>query len=485
MIFRPALFLCLALFASGLPAAAPNVLFIMADDYRPEMSGLGSVAITPHLDRLAKRSLTFQRAYCQQAVCNPSRSSMLTGLRPDTTRIWNNSTHFRDLNPDAPTIPGWFKQHGYATHCVGKIFHNWHTKVKGDRASWSADEFLHYANHGNDLPEVKGDLPANQTTLTPLRYGETSMCECRAVPDEAYYDGRVAAEAVKTMAALGDKPFFLAVGFWKPHAPFNAPKKYWDMYDRKNLPALNANKPSGAPELAFHKSTEILGRGGKDSQLTAEQMAEMRHGYFANISYLDAQLGKVLDALEKHPNGANTVITFVGDHGYHIGEHSLWGKTSNFEYDAHVPFLVAAPNMIAAGQKTQALAELVDLFPTLTSICGLPTPRGLDGSDLSPVLKDAAREVDAAAFTQHPRPAYYDREPSGRPSHMGYSVRTHEVRYTEWRDWESGEVTARELYAHPSDEAELTNAIDDPKLQEAQKRAETLLQKQFPQQSHP
>ena len=477
-----ALCIILTLLSSiSLAKEKPNVLFIMADDFRPELASYGSPAITPNLDRLAKKSMKFERAYCQQAVCNPSRSSMLTGLRPDTTKIWNNSTHFREPNPNVETIPGWFKKQGYETRCVGKIFHNWHTTVKGDRPSWSADEYLHYANHGDDLAEVKGTLPENKTTLTPLSYGATVMCECRDVPDEAYYDGRVAAKAVETLGQLNDGPFFLAVGFWKPHAPFNAPKKYWDMYDRSQLPPLNAARPQGAPEIAFHQSTEILRRAeNKNFQPTSEQAAEMRHGYFANISYLDAQLGKVLDALEKQPSADNTVITFVGDHGYHIGEHSLWGKTSNFEYDAHVPMFVAFPGMLTAGSSTKALAELVDLFPTLNELCGLKAVPGLEGSSLVPVLMNPSVAVDNAAFTQHPRPAYFDREPSKKPSHMGYSVRTDKVRYTEWRDWQTGEVSARELYRHPEDEAEMINAIESEEAKEALEEAESLLRKQFP-----
>lgn len=475
----------LILLVCGTAAASrPNVLFIMSDDHRPELASYGSAAITPHLDRLAQRSLQFQRAYCQQAVCNPSRSSMLTGRRPDTLRLWNNGTHFRELNPDVTTLPLWFKEQGYATHCVGKIFHNWHTKEKGDRRSWSSDEFLHYHNHGADLPEVKGELPPNHATLTPVMYGDVPMCEARYVPDEAYFDGRVAAEAVKRLSNLKpDEPFFLAVGFWKPHAPFNAPKKYWDLYQRDKLPALNPSRPESAPEIAFHKSTEILSRGKKPFVPTEEQAAEMRHGYFANISYLDAQLGKVLDALEQHPAGKNTIIVFAGDHGYHIGEHGLWGKTSNFEHDAHVPMFISAPGAPGNGKTTNALAELVDLFPTLVDLCELPMPSGLDGTSLAALMQKPNAAPDAAAFTQHPRPAYFDREPSKTPSHMGYSVRTARVRYTEWRDWKTGETTARELYDHQEDPQELNNAVDDPALAPEQSEAEKLLRKQFPVQA--
>jgi len=472
----PALFMVASACVAG-----PNVLFIMTDDFRPELASYGSPAITPNLDRLAKKSVQFQRAYCQQAVCNPSRSSMLTGRRPDTLKLWNNGTHFRELNPDVTTLPLWFKEHGYTTRCVGKIFHNWHTAEKGDRRSWSADEFLHYANHGADTPQVTGKLPPNHITEPSLRnYGDVPLCECRDVPDEAYFDGRVAAEAVKVLAEVKDRPFFLAVGFWKPHAPFNAPKKYWDLYDRVKLPPLNPARPEKAPELAFHQSTEILGPVKDQVQPTPAQAAEMRHGYFANISYLDAQLGKVLDALEKSGVANNTVITFVGDHGYHLGEHTLWGKTSNFEYDARVPFMIGRADGKNAGTQTDSFAELVDLFPTLVDLCGLPMPEGLDGDSLAPVVADPSRSVKAAAYTQHPRPAYFDREPEKRPKAMGYSVRNENVRYTEWRDWNSGDVIAKELYDHRDDPKELKNHAEDPSWTEIQRLAARQLVHKFP-----
>lgn len=485
-MLRFSLYLLALVAVSAFAADKPktNVLFIMADDYRPELASYGSVALTPNLDRLAKRSVQFNNAYCQQAVCNPSRSSMLTGKRPDTLRIWNNSVHFRELNPDVTTLPLWFKEHGYVTRDSGKIFHNWHTKEKGDARSWSAPEFLHYANHGNDKPQVEGGQVPPDLAKTLLGGYEKHICECRDVPDEAYYDGRVAADAVKVMAEVKDKPFFLAVGFWKPHAPFNAPKKYWDMYQRDKLPVLNPARPEGAPEVAFHLSTEILGPVKQQKPLTPEQIAEMRHGYFANISYLDAQLGKVLDALEKNGLADNTIITFAGDHGYHIGEHTLWGKTSNFEYDAHVPLLISAPGM-KAGVKTNSLAELLDLFPTLVDLCALPMPEGLEGKSLAPVLRDPAAVVHQGAFTQHPRPAYYDREPGGQPTTMGCSVRTASVRYTEWRDWKTGAVVASELYDAAKDSAELRNAVDDPALKDPQAEAAALLKQRFPVTPHP
>src|SRR5262245_554388 len=260
----------------------PNVLFVVADDLRAELRCYGSAAKTPNLDALAARGVRFERAYCQQALCNPSRSSFLTGRRPDTLHLWSNGTHFREKYPDVLTLPQWFLKAGYETRNVGKIFHNWHTKTKGDRQSWSADEFLHYATHGDDTPQVKGKLPPNLARSIGRDYGKVPMCERRDVPDEAYFDGRVAAEAVKVLAAVKDKPFFLAVGFWKPHAPFNAPKRYWDRYDPKTLPKLDPARPKDAPALAFHDSTEVLGIKPDRITPTAAQIAEMRHGYFAN-----------------------------------------------------------------------------------------------------------------------------------------------------------------------------------------------------------
>jgi iduronate 2-sulfatase len=479
------LLLCLSwgwIFPAESPAAdRPNVLLLVADDLRAELATYDSPAITPHLQRLAQQSLQFDRAYCQQAVCNPSRSSFLTGRRPDSLRIWNNGTHFRELNPGIITLPQWFKEQGYTTRCVGKIFHNWHTAVHGDRMSWSADEFLHYANHGDDVAQVTGELPPNRaTTTTGFGYANTGICECRDVPDEAYFDGRVAAEAVRVLEEVKSGPFFLAVGFWKPHAQFNAPQRYWDLYDRSQLPPLNPSRPAGAPELAFHESTEVLGPVDKQHQPTPAEAAEMRHGYFANISYMDAQLGKVLEALAASGVAERTIVIFLSDHGYHLGEHTLWGKTSNFELDARVPLLIHRPGLPSAGQRTQSLAELIDLFPTLTDLCGLPQPAGLEGRSLLPVLENPAVEVKEAAYTQHPRPAYFDRTPTRQPAAMGVSVRTRQARYTEWRDWQTGSVLARELYADDDEPAETRNLADTPAAAELQAAATQLLWQQFP-----
>lgn len=453
-----------------------NVLFIMADDLRVELGCYGSQALTPNLDRLAARGMRFDRAYCQQALCNPSRSSMLCGRRPDALGLWINGTHFRELNPQVVTLPEFFQQHGYVTRDVGKIFHNWHTKAHGDRQSWSAPEFMHYANHGDDKPQIDGTPPANQATAP--------KCERLDVPDAAYFDGRVADEAVRVLNELGpnkEQPFFLAVGFWKPHAPFNAPAKYWDLYDRAKLPTLDPRRPAGAPDVAFHDGREIRGIPPNQVTFTSDQAAEIRHGYYAGTSFMDAQVGKVLAALDAQGLRDSTLIVFCADHGYHLGEHDLWCKTSCFELDARVPLIIAPPKFERGGTASTSLVELLDMYPTLIDLCGLPTTVGeLDGRSLRALIDDPTKQVKEAAFTQHPRPSYPDRTERGVPEAMGYSVRTARVRYTEWRRWETGEVVAAELYEHTTDPTEMKNALSAPSNAEALEEAKKLLHAQFP-----
>ncbi len=455
-------------------AAPPNILFIAADDLRNDLGCYGDKLVkTPNLDRLARRSVVFERAYCQQAVCNPSRASLMTGRRPDTLRVWDLPTHFRSTMPDVVTLPQHFKQHGYFAQNIGKIFHNWIHEVQGDPASWSVPATMHFANHGADKPVMDGPLPPN--------LANDPKCEQRDVPDEAYFDGRVAKLAVEALHERKAKaePFFLAVGFWKPHSPFNAPKRYWDWYRREEIPMpKNPEWPTDAPRVAWHDGRELLGFGAKARQVTSEAIREMRHGYLANISYMDAQIGKVLDELDRLQLTDKTIIVFWSDHGYHLGEQTLFAKTSNFELDARVPLLIAGPGIKAA--KTTALAELLDLYPTLTELCALPRPASVDGVSLVPVLRDPQASVRKAALTQHPRPAYYDREPSKTPTTMGYSVRSERFRYTEWRDWKSGETVARELYDHTADPDETRNVADDPKLAAELKTASALLQQFSP-----
>ncbi|QDV22394.1 sulfatase [Aureliella helgolandensis] len=446
-------------------ADRPNVLFIAADDLRNDLGCLGNEEVlTPHLDRLAEQGRLFKHAYCQQAVCNPSRASLMTGLRPDTLGIWDLPTHFRDVRPQVVTLPQHFMQHGYFTQNVGKIYHNWIHDLQGDPASWSVPAAMHFANHGSDTPQVTGELPPNLAS--------DLKCECRDVPDDAYFDGRVADLAIQALQQrqASSTPFFLAVGFWKPHSPFNAPKKYWDLYDRSQLsPPANPEWPTDAPRIAWHNSREILGR--KEPRVLDEaSVMEMRHGYLAAISYMDAQVGRVLDELERLDLRKNTIVVFWSDHGYHLGEQTLWAKTSNFELDAAVPLMIATPEMHAAGTATGSLAELLDMYPTLIDLCGLPAVPDLEGKSLKPILENPQATVRSAAFTQHPRPAYYDEQPEV----MGRSVRTARYRYTEWRDFTSGDLMATELYDHETDPLETINVAALPEYQQAIRECQQL-----------
>jgi iduronate 2-sulfatase len=434
----------------------PNVLFIAVDDLRAELGCYADTIIkSPNIDRLAQRGTLFTRAYCQQAVCNPSRASLLTGLRPDTIRVWDLPTHFRQNRPDAVTLPQLFKQNGYHTQNIGKIFHNWRQDAyKGDPASWSVPAVMHYANHGDDRALVDGEVPPNLSSVPKT--------EMRDVPDEAYFDGRIAALAVEALRELQDRPFFLAVGFWKPHAQFNAPKRYWDLYRRSDIkPPVNPTPPIDVPPIAMHDCREIL-RAFKDrpgGRPTAAETLALRHGYYAATSYVDAQVGKLLDELDRLKLGDKTIVVFWSDHGYHLGEHALWAKTSNFELDARVPLIIATPNH-PRGQRTDALVELLDLYPTLADLCGLQAPANLEGTSLRPLLDDPTSTVKSAAITQHPRPAYYSEEEPLEA--MGYSMRTDRYRYTEWRDVRDGHVLARELYDHRDDPGETVNLAGQP-----------------------
>jgi len=440
---------------ASLPASdkRTNVLFIAVDDMRVDLGCYGQHQIqSPHIDALAARGLRFDKAYCQQAVCNPSRASLLTGLRLDTLGIWDLPTHFRERVPGVVTLPQMFKNNGYFTQNIGKIFHNWRQeKFRGDAASWSVPAEMHYASHGMDKPQTPGEAPPSQI--------HTPKTEMRDVPDSAYFDGRIADKAVAALREMKGRPFFLAVGFWKPHSPFNAPKKYWDLYDREQIePPSNPLPPKNVPSVALHDSREIL-RAFADrpeKRPTAEETLTLRHGYYAAISYVDAQIGKVLTELDRQGLRENTIVVLWSDHGYHLGEHSLWAKTSNFELDARVPLIIALPGKKSVGV-ARSVVELLDLYPTLADLCELSPPKNLQGVSLRPILEDPSASVKPGALTQHPRPAY---PAAGKdPAVMGYSYRSPRYRFTQWRDFQTGETVAEELYDHQADPQESINQI--------------------------
>jgi len=459
-------FVSLLAFCWPLPhayAARPNVLFIAVDDMKVELNCYGQQhVISPNIDRLAAQGTLFERAYCQQSVCNPSRASVMTGLRPDTLKVWDLPTHFRTHHPDLVPLPQLFMKNGYFARGIGKIFHNWRQdEWKGDEVSWSVPSFLHYATHGADKPMIGGQLPPN--TASGKRGSES-----RDVPDNAYYDGRIAEKAIGALRELKKQrpPFFLAVGFWKPHLPFNAPKKYWDMYDREKVPLPKVlTPPKDVPQIALTKD-RIDGKRDRDL------LRELNHGHLAAITYLDAQIGKVLKELDALDLRQNTIIVFWSDHGLHLGEHGLLRKTTVFDVDARVPMIISAPGH-RNGQKTKSLVELLDIYPTLADLCGLQPPGNLEGSSLVPVLRHPSATVKPVALTQTPRPNY----PRGKmPKIMGYSIRAERFRYTEWREFETGKVMARELYDHSSDPGETVNVAGAKKFASERKRLGKLLQ---------
>lgn len=454
--------------------SALNLLFIAVDDLRTALHCYGDPnALTPNLDRLAARGMVFQHAYCQQAVCNPSRASLMTGLRPDTLKVWDlkahfrhevppelaalpqftTGTHFRAAVPDVVTLPQYFKQHGYHTRSVGKIYHG--SPDVQDPESWSAPEVLNVVWKRSDYL-----LPENQAEPGDRWPGpKMAATEAADVPDNAYVDGQVTDAALDILAEIKDRPFFLAVGYHKPHLPFSAPRQYWDLYDPEQItPPDHPEKPSGIPDFAWHASKEL--RGYTDipdhGPLPDALIRKLRHGYYACVSYIDAQVGRLLDALDAHDLTENTIVILWGDHGYHLGEKALWCKTTNYELDTRAPLILAAPGY-AAGV-SPALVEFVDIYPTLADCCGLPPRPDLEGISLRPLLDRPDRDWKRAAFSQFPRPWAYQ----GAPEVMGYTLRTAHFRYTEWVAFRTGATLAQELYDHQRDSAEIHNVVGDP-----------------------
>ena len=435
-----------------------NVLFIAIDDLRPALGCFGdSAARTPNIDRLARRGTVFTRAYCQQAVCSPSRLSLITGRRPDTTRVWDLKTHFREAIPDVVTLPQHFKNHGYHTRAIGKVYHG-NGKPSKDPPSWS-EKPLHDSSRN---PSLRYATPANLAGKGLKR----AASESADVPDDTYIDGLVCNAALAALDTFkrGEDPFFLAVGFRKPHLPFCAPKRYWDLHQRDSIPApASSTHPLGAPELGIRSWVELEGYTDipNSGKITAAKAQELRHGYYACVSYIDALTGRLLQRLDQLGLADNTVICLWGDHGFHLGEQGLWTKANNYELSTRAPLIVAVPGQSNPGSKTDALVEFVDIYPALAEICGLSEPQGVEGISFRPLLDEPDRPWKTAAFSQYPRALKGNRH-RGRGDIMGYAIRTDRFRYVEWRDSKSGAITARELYDHESDPGEMKNLADRP-----------------------
>nr|MBI1228982.1 sulfatase-like hydrolase/transferase [Cytophagales bacterium] len=447
-----------------------NILFIAVDDLRPELGCYGENHIhSPNIDRLARRSVLFERAYCQQSVCSPSRTSVMTGLRPDITGIYDLQTHFRDVVPNVVTLPQHFLQHGYHTEFWGKIYH----AALLDSASWSVG--------GNDQDRrIEPQWPMENwrayaldtsNAIADLNNGGGLPYEMADLPDTAYPDGVIAARAIASLRQMSEqkKPFFLGIGFYKPHLPFNAPKKYWDMYQASDIILPKPVLPVGTPGIAPSNWGELRAyysvppEGDLDTALTRKLI----HGYRACVSYVDAQVGKVLDELERLNLADNTIIVLWGDHGFKVGEYGDWCKHTNYEIDTRAPLMVCVPRMTDKGHRTASLVELVDIYPTLSELANLPKPAHLQGKSFVPVLQHPDQKWKEVALSQFPR---------NNGEVMGYSMRTEQYRYTRWEELSSGNILAQELYQHKDNSLAHQNLAILPEYESMLTELDTLLE---------
>ena len=512
---------CIAFFSSHTFAqkAKPNVLFIAVDDLKPLLNCYGeSQMITPNIDRLAKMGTVFMNNYCQQAVCAPTRASLLTGQRPDYTRIWDLKTQIRDMVPNIVTLPQYFRENGYVTATIGKMFDQRSVDKGMDIPSWSvptgtygklqpSDYAKGYENptNGYQSNETKAKLAKIEVDARArgldgaelvefLSKNRGPAVESADVPDDAYTDGIVAKKAVAMLSqfAKEKKRFFYAVGFVKPHLPFISPKKYWDLYDRSKINISPVQHLSnGAPSFAAQNSGELINSYFKSNferfnegsiPQNEDVQKELIHGYYAAVSYMDAQVGKLLDELERSGLDKNTIIVLWGDHGWHLGDHGLWCKHDNYEQATRAPLIISSPGF-KGGQKAQGLSEFVDIFPTLTDLAGLTLPEGLAGKSLVPMLKNPKAEVKSYAQSQYPR---------NGDKIMGYTIRTKQYRYVAWYEENFrkkkilGDVkpVAVELYDYKKDALERDNLAERPEYKEVLKNHEKWMNEFLTTQKH-
>ena len=446
----------------GLAANTPNVLLILVDDLKPVLGCYGDpVAKTPFMDAFAKTALRFDRAYCNQAVCAPSRYTLMLGSRSSSTGLYDLSNNLRQFYPDAVTMPQFFRQHGYRAESIGKIFHIGHGNL-GDPDSWSVPhfpekviEYLVPASTGGRMTREEA-LFGNVVLDHPLRdLPRGAAFESPDVPDEAYADGRVAAEAGRRLAAAKKRgePFFMAVGFARPHMPFCAPKKYWDLYDRDTLPMPKfEGDPAGAPSYAGKALGEVTNYKPvpEKQRIKDDNMKrDLIHGYYASMSYADTQIGKVLAVLDRLDLAKDTIVLLWGDHGFHLGDHSTWTKHTNYEEANRIPIILRAPGVTQPGSSTGQLTETVDLYPTLAELAGLPKPQGpqpMDGLSLMPVLKDPSQRIRDHAYHCYPR-----------SPRLGQAIRTERYRMVEWARPDGQGVADYELYDYQEDPLETKN----------------------------
>ena len=475
------LFAALLIVTVAIPAHAQsklNVLYICSDDLNNSLGCYGDKIVkSPRIDELAARGTRFDRAYCQYPLCNPSRASFLTGLRPDQTGVLENTTQFRQNVPDAVSLPQLFQKAGYFVARVGKLYHY---GVPNQIGTDGLDDPPSWMKVLNPRGRDRDDEP-KIFTLTPGQFGGTPSWLAADGEDREQTDAIGAEMAIKLLEENKDKPFFIACGFYRPHTPYVAPKKYFAMYPPEQAGVVHT--PSG--DLDDIPTPALISRR---TDMDEKLQREARHAYFASITFIDQQVGKLLDALNRLNLRDKTIVVFHSDHGYHLGEHGcLWQKQSVFEESARVPLIISAPGQKAAGKGAAALAELIDVYPTLADLCGLTAPANLPGKSLVPQLNDATNPGKGYALTQVRRGGGAGGKAKGKaadpnatakqkskagPAFPGYSLRTDRYRYTEWDSGKQG----LELYDHQTDPQEFTNLAKDPKHADTIKQLSAKLQ---------
>lgn len=470
----------------------PNVLFVSIDDLRPSLGVYGdTIAITPNIDQLAAEGITFMEAFSQAAVCAPSRASLMTGLRPDSTRVWHLGDKFREINPETVTMPQYFSQFGYRTVNIGKIFHNY----MPDSISWDEPdlrpsrylkkdwlkrdgETFYISEEVNRLQAIKRD---SLLKLRPVRYADGwntgPAWEAADVHDSLYFDGAQTELAKKTLERLSrtDQPFYLGLGYFRPHLPFTAPKKYWDLYDREKIPLpANPEIPEGAPLFSMNSMYELRHYDGfghiahptEGVKISEDTTRLLRQGYYASVSYVDALLGDLIAHLKKLDLYESTIIVVWGDHGWKLGDHNSWGKMTNYNIDLKVPVILRFPGQEKRGVQTDAMIELVDLFPSLCDLAGIDIPQYMQGTSFVPLTKEPDLLWKKAVFSQfHRRPGV---SADGK-RYMGYSLNTEKYHYIEWYGWNHktgsrGELKGTELYDREKDPHETLNIANSTEM---------------------
>lgn len=439
----------------------PNILFIAVDDLRPELGCYGNTQIkSPNIDKLASEGLLFNQSYCQQPICMASRASLMSGLRPDTLHLYNCES----LKKDAPgilTLDQHFENNGYRIWASGKIYHHgedYDQQFGNDYYKPQTEEVGRGYLDDKSIEIVKEYNHWYEKNRKQKGGGRGPAFESPDVPDNAYHDGKMTDMAIEQLARLkaGKQPFFMAVGYKKPHLPFNAPKKYWDMYNRDEISeASNPHMPENVSQYFNYNFGELRNYAGipKGNKKFDEELNKtLKHGYYACVSYTDAQIGRLLNSLKENGLDKNTIVILWGDHGWKLGEHGMWCKHTQFQIDNHVPLLLKVPGQKHPGAKTNALVEFVDIYPSLCELAGIELPTHLQGKSFVPLLKNPERKWKEGAISVWPL---------GRTNPevlvMGYAVETNRYRYTEWIRESTGEVMARDLFDHQTDPDENNN----------------------------